>query len=207
MGPIFATVLFVSALAASVSCPAQELLLDSAEQPKEFRIILAGNAGGERFTGVHGTLTLEQPPPLSLNTYLLIIKGFPRTNGRNCFYWFSEDTSMMELGGEIVCEVKATYLKQPDVHFYFLSPTLLENKSPFLTQREKERRKQAEQQALPTRVYAQAGKLSVRFVGNQVSGTVWMKGYDGVERAFVEYRADFSGQKSLPLKPMREHKP
>lgn len=206
MRRFIALIVMVGLALGSRPCPGQELLLDSAGQSKEYLITLSGSAGSERFNGVRGILTLDQAPPLSLNAYLLIIKGFPQTNSRNVFYWFSEDTSMTDVGQEIVCDIKGTYLKQPDVHFYFLSPRLLENKSPFLTHREKERRRQAEQQALPTRVYAQAGRLSVRIVGDQASGTVWMKGYDSVERAFVEYSASFSGQKSLPIEPKREHK-
>jgi hypothetical protein len=184
----------------------QGLLTDSGEYPKQYLINLSGNAGTERFTGVRGILTLEQPPPLSLNAYLVIIKGYPQTNSRNCFYWFSEDTSMTDVGNEIVCNIKGTYLKQPDVHFFFLSPTLLKNKSPFLTQREKERKKMAEKRALPTKVYAQAGKLSLSILGDQASGAVWMKGYDAVEHSYVDYSASFSGQQTLPIEPKREFK-
>ncbi|MHC1742519.1 MAG: hypothetical protein AB9873_05750 [Syntrophobacteraceae bacterium] len=184
----------------------QELLMDSGYYPKQYLIAISGAAGDEKFSGVRGILSIEEPLPLSLNTYLVIVKGYPQTNTRNCFYWFSEDTSMTDISNEIVCDIKATYLKQPDVHFYFMSPTLLENKAVFLTQREKERRKLAEKRALPTRVYARAGRLNIRFLGNEVSGTVSMNGYDYLENAYVEYKASFSGQATLPIEPRKDFK-
>jgi hypothetical protein len=193
-----------------VLCPwtarGQELLFDSGGNPKQFMIVLSGSAGAERFDGVRELLILDKPAPLSLNTYLAIVKGYPQTNCHNCFFWLSEDTVMTDISSEIVCDIKRTYLKQPDVHFFFLSPTLLENKSAFLTQREKERRKMAEAMALPTKIYAKAGKLSLRILGDHVSGTVWMKGYDSVEHAYVHYHASFSGEKILPIEPKKEFK-
>lgn len=184
---------------------AQELLLDSGKNPKYYLLKLSGTAQNERFNDAHAILMIAQPPPLSTHEYLVIVEGYPQKNTRNAFYWHSEESSMTALSTEITCDIRPGYSKQPDIHFFYLSPSLLESRV-FLTQQEGARRKMAEKMALPTRVEARSGKLDVRILGEEVSGTVWMKGYDSIERAYVDYRASFSGQKYLPIEPKQQLK-
>ena len=76
-----------------------------------------------------------------------------------------------------------------------------------MTQREAERRALAEEQALPTKVMAISGRLRVQTYASRVSGSVVMKGYDPVERAYVEYAARFTGRMTAgPLQPSQELK-
>ena len=67
-----------------------------------------------------------------------------------------------------------------------------------------EGKKFAEKTALPTLINATAGRLKLRIYSNSVSGTIWMKGYDPVEKAFVLYSAQLYGQKVYGLRPMLE---
>ena len=184
----------------------QNILTDNAEQSEHFLIQMSGTVYQEKFFRARGQLTIAPPPNLSLNSYLVIVEGFPQENSRNCFFWNSEASSMITLSNEIVCDIKNTWLKFNDNHFFYLSPTLLANKGPFLTQREKERRLLAEKQALPTKVFAKAGKLVVSRNGDSISGTVWMNGYDFVQSAYVQYNARFQGTKSLRLEPSKQRK-
>ncbi len=187
-------------------CHAQELLLDSGELNRHYILQLAGRVNHERFDGAKAVLTLSPPPPLSLNPYQIIIEGFPRKNARNSFFWNSQESSMSAFANEIVCDIKRHYAHRPDIHFFYLSPVLLEQRL-FMTQREAERRALAEEQALPTKVMAISGRLRVQTYASRISGSVVMKGYDPVERAYVEYAARFTGRMTAgPLQPSQELK-
>ncbi len=195
--------LLLLAAATEETTHAQDLLSDSGESPKYFLLKLSGSVQKEHFTDARAILTIEQPPPLSTHEYLVIIQGYPQKNSRNTFYWHSEESSMLTLSTEITCDIRPGYSKQPDIHFFYLSPSLLESRV-FLTQQEGARRKMAENMALPTRVEARSGRLELRILGDQVSGSVSMKGYDSIDRAYVEYRANLSGQKYLPIEPKQQ---
>lgn len=178
----------------------QDLLEDSGGASKKYLIKLSGNVLRERFTEARGVLSIAHPPPGSLNPYLIIVEGFPQKNSRNSFYWSSEFTFMTVVGAEVRCSLKRSYTKQPDIHFFHLSPILLESRV-FLTQHEQERLRLAEKTALPTKVMAQMGELRATFTGNQVSGKVSLKGYDTIEQAYVAYHAQWYGRESTRIEP------
>lgn len=184
---------------------AQELLLGGSEETRHFILQLSGRVNQEQFQGAKGVLTLSPPGSLSLNPYQLIIDGFPKRNSRNSFFWNSQEGFMTAFAHEIVCDIKRYYMHPPDIHFFYLSPVLLEQRI-FLTHREGERRAMAEEQALPTKVMAISGRLRVQMYASRVSGSVVMKGYDSVERSYVEYFARFAGKMTGPLEPSKELK-
>jgi hypothetical protein len=178
----------------------QDLLEDNGGFPKRYLVKLSGNVLRERFTDVRGLLSIAYPPPDSLNPYQIVVVGFPEQNSRNSFYWNSEFGFMSIVGTEVRCTLQRSYVKRPDVHFFYLSPILLESRI-FVTQQEQERKRLAEKNALPTKVMAQTGELRVTFVGNQVSGTISVKGYDTIEQAYVGYSAHLSGRETTRLEP------
>ena len=112
---------------------------------------------------------------------------------------------MTAFSHEVVCDIKRYSRQQPDIHFFYLSPVLLEQRV-FLTHRESERKAMAEEQALPTKVMAIAGRLRIQMYASSVSGSVVLKGYDAIERAYVDYVARFTGRMTGPLEPSQESK-
>lgn len=186
-------------------CCAQDLLLGSEQASRHYILVISGRVNKEKFHGAKGLLTLSPPAPLSLNVYQLIIEGFPKRNSRNSFYWNSEDTFMTAFSNEILCDLKRVYTGFPDIHFFYLSPALLERRI-MSTHREGERKKLAEKTALPTKVFASGGRLRVTMNADEISGTVMMKGYDNIERAFVDYVAGFHGKMTVPLESSKELK-
>ncbi len=185
---------------------AQDLLEDSGGYAKSYIIEMSGKVLNERFAKAMASLEISLPNPDSLNPYLVVVRGFPKSNSRNIFYWHSDGSDMSAMPQEITCDIKRTYLRpgklEYQCHFFYISPIIVKPiKGMFLTPREKERKKTAEERALPTRVYAQAGQLKIRFYSDMVSGSVWMKGYDLIEHSYVEYNATFSGMKATRLEP------
>ena len=53
--------------------------------------------------------------------------------------------------------------------------------------------RRARKEALPTKVQAVAGELTLDFTGQKVAGKVWLNGYDAVEKANIRYQAAFTG--------------
>lgn len=176
-------------------------LLEGTEFPKQYLLQLSGTVLNETFSGVQALLTLMPPTPGSFNPYQIIIQGFPKRNSRNSFFWNSEHSEMTAIANEITCDIKRTFVKPVPMHFFFLSPELLRH-----TGAAYEGEKFAEKVALPTVIQAKAGKLKLRIYADSVSGTVWMKGYDPVEKAFVLYSARMYGKKSSKLEPRQELK-
>jgi hypothetical protein len=127
-----------------------------------------------------------------------MIQGLPRKNSRNTFFWHTDSTDMHALANEISSAIKHNSLHDQPIHFFFLSPVLLDQ-TIFHTQHEDERKRLAEDAALPTRISAQAGKLKLRIHANSVSGTIWMKGYDPVEKAYVQYSASVYGKRTYNI--------
>ncbi len=179
--------------------PAQSPLLDSMEISKQYLVELSGTVMNETFSGAQALLTLMAPSPENTNPHQLIIEGFPKKNSRNSFFWNSNYSDMTAIENEITCEIKRTFLKQVPLYFIFLSPELLRH-----TGAAYEGAKLAESVALPTLINARAGKLKLRIHANSVSGTVWMKGYDPVEKSFVQYSARLSGKRSFNLEPRQQ---
>ncbi|MBA4368248.1 MAG: hypothetical protein C0403_11510 [Desulfobacterium sp.] len=174
-------------------------LLEGTEFPKQYLVQLSGTVMNETFSGAQALLTLMTPAPGSNNRYQLIIEGFPKKNSRNSFFWNAEHSEMTAIANEITCDIKRTFVKQVPMHFIFLSPELLRH-----TGAAYEEEKYAEKVALPTLINARAGRLKLRLHSNTVSGTVWMKGYDPVEKSFVLYSARLYGQKSFHLQPKQQ---
>ena len=184
---------------------ADDILLDGTAFPKQYLVQLSGTVMNENFSGAQALLTLMLPDPNSTNPYQLIIEGFPKTNSRNSFFWNAGFSEMTAIANEITCDIKRTYVKTVPMHFMFLSPELLKHTGG-LELLGDEGKKFAEKGALPTLINARAGKLKLSIYSNSVSGTVWMKGYDPVERAFVQYSARLYGKRSYNLKPKQETK-
>jgi len=185
--------------------PEESILEEGETSTLQFLIELSGHVHKEQFNGVQAILTLNIPPDASSNPYLLTVEGYPQRNACNTFFWISGATTMTALGGDIVSELKPAVGIRSGIHFFFLSPVLLE-KRIFMTQLEKQRKQQAEAVALPTKIFAKAGKITLSLRESSVSGTVWMNGYDDVERSYVTYSASFSGRKTSRLRPKEELK-
>lgn len=178
-------------------------LLEGTGISRQYLVQLSGTVMNETFSGVQALLTLSLPLPVSKynNPYLLVIEGFPKKNSRNSLFWSGEDSEMTAIGGEITCDIKRTFIKAVPTYFMFLSPELLRH-----TGSAYEGEKFAEKVALPTQITARAGKLKLRIQSDTVSGSVWMKGYDPIEKAFVLYSARLYGKKSYSLEPRLELK-
>jgi hypothetical protein len=178
-------------------------LLTGTELSKQYLVDLSGTVMNETFSGAQVLLTLMQPTSgrKHNNPYKLIIEGFPNKNSRNSFFWDSESSEMTAIANEITCDIKQTFVKQVPMHFFFLSPELPKNEGDAPGEENF-----ALKVALPTSISVRAGKLKLRIHSNSVSGTVWMKGYDPVEKAFVMYSARLAGKKSYHLQPKQETK-
>jgi len=179
-------------------------LLDGAvAAKKQYLASISGTVMNETFSGSKVLLTLTGPVPGNRygNPYLIIIEGFPKQNSVNSFYWAGDGSEMKAIANEITCDIKRTFLKPVDIYFYSLSPALYRNAAAT-----DEGRKLVESVALPTFIRALAGQLKLRIYSNSVSGTVWMKGYDQVEKAFVQYSARLAGGRVYNLRPNLEQK-
>jgi hypothetical protein len=184
---------------------ADDILLDGTDISKQYIVQISGTVMNESFSGAQALLTLMPPDPGGNNPYEIIIEGFPKKNSRNSFFWNSENSEMTAISNEITCDIKQTYIKPVPMYFMFLSPELLKHTGA-LESLEDEGKKYAEQTALPTQINARAGRLKLRIYSNSLSGTIWMKGYDPVENAFVQYSARLYGKRSYRLAPRQETK-
>jgi len=174
-------------------------LLEVGESSKQYLLNLSGTVMNETFSGAQAVLTLTQSPSgrgIYDNPYQLIIEGFPRKNSRNSFFWNGAYSEMTAIANEITCDIKRTFVKSVPMHFFFLSSELLKSSGAAL-----EEDTSGLTAVLPTRVDAQAGRLKLLIHSSSVSGTVWMKGYDRAEKAFVLYNARLYGKKTYRLKP------
>ncbi len=184
---------------------AEDSLLEGTQFPKQYLVQLSGTVMNETFSGAQALLTLMVQSTGSNNPYQIIIEGFPKKNSRNSFFWNAEYSEMTAISNEITCDIKRTFVKPVPMHFIFLSPELLRHTGA-LELLGDEGIKFAEKAALPTLINARAGKLKLSIHSNSVSGTVWMKGYDPVEHAFVQYSASLYGKRSYKLAPKQELK-
>jgi hypothetical protein len=177
---------------------------------KQYLIQLSGTVMNETFSSAQGLLRIMGPLTKSKynNPYLIVIEGYPKQNSVNCFYWESSDSEMSALMNEITCDIKQSFVKKTRQNFYFLSPSLLKRTGDQEVSLVKEAnaKKEAEKVALPTSINSRAGKLKLRIYSNSISGSVWMKGYDPVEKSFVLYSARLYGKKAYGLKPKLEGK-
>ena len=189
----------------SADSVADDMLLDTIVYSKQYLVQLSGTVMNETFSGAQALLTLMPPAPSGSNPYQIIIQGFPKKNSRNSFFWNADYSEMTAISNEITCDIKRTFVKPVPMHFIFMSPALLKVRD-VLEERDTEKEKAAEKVALPTLITARAGKLKLSIYSNSVSGTVWMKGYDHVEHAFVQYSASLYGKRSYHLMPKQEVK-
>lgn len=161
---------------------------------------LSGTVYKERFSNAKALLTISESADHDPNPFLVIIQGFPQRNSRNGFFWYSENTHLESLSDEITSVIKRSVARPLEMHFFYISPYLFEDQDGNPLENEEIIRLRQEQ-VLPTRVFARAGKLRLRVHADTISGTVWLKGYDRVEKAFVLYSAMISGRKTTKLKP------
>jgi hypothetical protein len=184
---------------------ADDILLDGTKISKQYIVQMSGTVMNETFSGAMALLTLMPQVPGMSNPYQLVIEGFPKKNSRNSFFWNSENSEMTAISNEITCDIKHAFVKPVPMYFMFISPELLKHTGALELQGE-EGKKYAEKEALPTLINARAGKLKLRIYSNSISGTIWMKGYDPVENAFVQYSATLHGKRSYHLAPRQETK-
>ena len=201
----FGLVLIISVILFICQAAADDTLLDGTVSIKQYLIELNGTVMNETFSGALALLSIMPPAPTSLNPYQVIIQGYPQKNSRNSFFWNSEESEMIAVANVITCDIKRTFVKPVHMHFIFMSPELLAHTGALKLYGD-EGKKFAEKNALPTLINARAGKLKLHIHSNSVSGTVWMKGYDFVENAFVQYSASLYGKRAYNLEPRQEVK-
>jgi hypothetical protein len=189
----------------SAAAFADDTLLDTTDFPKQYLLQISGIVMNETFSGAQALLTLMPPAPYSTHPYQIIIQGFPKKNSRNSFFWNADNSEMTAIASEITCDIKQTYIKQVPMFFVFMSPELLKHTGSLELYGD-EGKKFAEKTALPTLINARAGSLKLNIYSNFISGSVWMKGYDPVEHAFVQYSATLCGRRSYNLHPKQELK-
>ncbi len=163
---------------------------------EQYLIDLSGTVGEERFSGAQALLTLMDSSHFDPNPHLLIIEAFPERNARNSIFLNSETVDMEVLSNEVTCEFKRSLLSSAEMFFFYMSPILYASHQ-FREEERPELRKdvidQFGERIPPTLIRALAGKLKIRIFSNRISGSIWMKGYDKVERAFVLYSAQIRG--------------
>jgi len=194
--------LFIAALTALGAglLPARSAAQDMPEgmdYPRQYLVELSGTVMNETFSGAQALLTLKQATggPTD-NPFALTIESYPESNARNSFFWDSRYSEMTAIANDITCRIKQAFLRTRPIHFFFLA-----------SERQKQKGRAFDDEpavlkaAPPTLVPAQAGQLKLRIHSNTVSGTVWMKGYDPAEQAFVLYSARLYGNRAYLLKP------
>lgn len=203
---ILAPVFFPS-YSTAIDTAADAPLLEWTQTSKQYLLQLSGTVMNERFSKARALLTLTPNSPGDPNPYLIVIEGFPKQSSRNSFFWNSGYSEMSAISNAITCDIKRTFVKGTQMFFMFLSPVLLRLPRDVISTRPKgEVEKDALKVALPTLVPARAGQLKLRIHSNTISGTIWMKGYDPREKAFVLYNAHLYGAKSYNLRPTEEKK-
>ncbi|MEW6333846.1 MAG: hypothetical protein AB1558_06225 [Thermodesulfobacteriota bacterium] len=180
--------------------PARSAAQDTPEGmdfPRQYLVELSGTVMNETFSGAQALLTLKQATggPTS-NPFALTIESYPDSHARNSFFWDSRYSEMTAIANDITCHIKQAFLRTVPMHFFFLASE---------GQKQKGRAFEDEPAVLnaapPTLIPARAGQLKLRIHSNTVSGTVWMKGYDPAEKAFILYSARLYGKKTYHLKP------
>jgi len=160
---------------------------------------VSGTIGSTYFSNALTQITLRQAPPASKNQYILIVEGLPEISAKNSFNWISESTTMNVVANEITCNITGNAVKmQTDARFFYLSPTLLERED-YRTAQEQERLERSKKMAKPTKVFAQDGALKLKFTPGEVTGSVWLKGYDPIEKSYVTYQGYISGRSTEKL--------
>lgn len=176
-------------------------VLDSDDNGAHYMLTISGTVGTESFQGVRAQLEVSAPEPGSTNPYQLVVVGFPESNTRNSFYWNTEDGPMDVVAGRMRSRITGRGIKLGNIHFFYLSPVLFAHNGA-RTHTEDERDKYVEQTALPTKIFAQDGELTLTLGQDRISGRVVMTGLDPIGHTYVRYTATFAGQRirGLPIK-------
>ncbi len=165
-------------------------MLEGSITPKKYIIKLSGTVFNERFSDTTMTLQISGTATGDQNPYLVIAAGFPDPQTRNAFFWNSQQSTMQVNANTITCAIRPAFPSR-DICFYHVSPALIRRKN--FTHRDDENARHALKMAAPTMVPARAGELTLTLSPNSVSGTVWLQGYDPIEKSFVRYSAGFTG--------------
>lgn len=166
-------------------------LLEGAVSAQKYMLQVSGTVLNERFSNATMTLQFSVPDAGDSNPYLIIAAGFPDSQTRNAFFWNSAHSVMDAASNTITCRIKPSAAGTPGMYLYYISPAGL--KRAHSTHRDKEDDQRALKTAVPTVVSAQAGELKLTISPGSVSGTVWLQGYDTIEKSYVRYSASFSG--------------
>ncbi len=172
-------------------------VLEGGGGTQTYLVELAGTVMHETFNGVIMSLHISGPAPGSPHPCLVIARGFPEAQTRNAFFWNSEHSRLDESADTITCSIKPGSAASQNIHFFYLSPELL--KRPQFTHRDKQDAQRALKNTRPTSIHAQSGELRLTIGASSVSGTVWLQGYDTIEKSYVRYSAAFSGRRALAV--------
>ncbi|MGO9370948.1 MAG: hypothetical protein ACLQBD_02470 [Syntrophobacteraceae bacterium] len=172
-----------------------DLVTESHRFVRRYQISLTGTIFHGQFSGVKAILTFQSPPPESPNRYRIIIEGASSNSSPDFCHWDSEDCSMSVFLNEIKCSFKNSLKKPSTSYFFHLSPGLF-NKELFPALEEQQGAKPTATQTRPTFIQAKAGELVLTVHSNEVTGTLWMRGYDTVEHSHVVYQAHFQGTRA-----------
>lgn len=196
-----ATVLVAAALLLPARpAPGQDILEDTNNEfTKSYLLTLSGQVGKKRFQGVRAALVVAASPPGSMHNYVITVNGWPLTNGPSTFDWNSEDSRLESVSGRVTCRIVNSFSRSPNIHFFYMSPVLFEREG-MPTQHEGALLAQERREVQPTMIQAVAGELTLNFNGRQVTGEVWMNGYDPVQKSHVRYQATIQGELSRDLK-------
>ena len=162
---------------------------------------LTGTVHRETFSGAQAILTLMTGREAPIEPFLILVNPYPKLNSRNAFVWNSENMPMEVVFNQYTSRVNRFSPSVPV--FFYLSPVLL---VVLETHRYDDDLKAAKKRALPTPIDAMAGKLKVRIYEDTVTGTVWLNGYDKVQRSYVFYSAQINGRKVHGVRPSVEKK-
>lgn len=184
--------LLVFAALAPPACAQDTPLLEVSVSAQNYILQLSGTVLNERFSGATMTLQLSGATDGGQNRYLVIAAGFPDSQTRNAFFWNSDLSNMDVSSNTLTCTIRPG---SPDrnICFYYISPKGL--KRTQVTHKDKEDDQRALKTAVPSVVPAEAGELKLTINPNSVSGTVWLQGYDTIEKSYVRYSASFSGMR------------
>ena len=194
-------------------CAQEGLLEDSGGFATTYIVEMSGKVLNEEFSSARASIEITPQDTDAPHPYLVIMQGIPRVNSRNTFFWDSGATELTVQSGELISDIKRTFMRPRNYeripttaitcHFSYISPVLIKPvKGRYIDPlQEKENKILSLKRALPTLVTAQAGRLRIRVAGDMISGNVWMKGYDLIERSYVEYNASFAGETATRLKP------
>jgi hypothetical protein len=172
-------------------------LLESSGITQKYILELAGTVLNETFNRATMSLQISGAPAGSQYSYLVIAEGFPDAQTRNVFFWNSKHSTMDVSANTLTCTIKPGLSATHDIHFYYLSPELL--KRPQFTHKDTMDKQQVLKIARQSEVIAQAGELKLTINASTISGTVWLQGYDRIEKSYVRYSATFTGRRALHL--------